>query len=54
MKETNLMGKPMTILVNDSEGIPMEFETYQEAQNVAELFQSNSLTGNKYYPKQVL
>jgi hypothetical protein len=35
-------------LVNDSEGIPMEWETYDEAKKIADLFQSNSLHGYTY------
>jgi len=34
--------------VNDSEGIPMEFETYQEAKVIKDLFQSNT-THNSIY-----
>ena len=53
-KESNLIGKQVTILVNDSEGIPMEFDTMESAQKIASLFESNSLTGNKYYVKQIV
>jgi hypothetical protein len=52
-KEGNLLGKQMTILVNDSEGIAMEFETFDEAQKIASLFESNSTQGNKYYVKEI-
>lgn len=52
-KESNILGKPMTILVNDSEGIPMEFQTYEEAQKIATLFESNSHMGNKYTVKEI-
>jgi hypothetical protein len=47
------MNQKITILVNDSEGIPMEFETHESAENIAKLFESNSLTGNKYTVKQL-
>jgi hypothetical protein len=53
LKETLVMNQKITILVNDSEGIPMEFETNESAENIAKLFESNSLTGNKYTVKQL-
>lgn len=52
-KESNILGKPMTILVNDSEGIPMEFENSSEAQKIATLFETNSHLGNKYTVKEI-
>ena len=47
------MNQKVTILVNDSEGIPMEFETFEQAEKIAKLFESNSLFGNKYTVKQI-
>jgi hypothetical protein len=35
-------------LVNDSEGIPVEWETYEEAKVIADLFQSNTLHNYTY------
>jgi hypothetical protein len=35
-------------LVNDSEGIPMEWETYEQAKAIADLFQSNTVHGYTY------
>jgi hypothetical protein len=52
-KEGSLDGKKITVLVNDSEGIAIEFETFESAQNTAELFENNSLSGNKYFVKEV-
>jgi len=52
-KEGNLDGKKITVLVNDSEGIAIEFETFESAQNTAELFENNSLSGNKYFVKEI-
>jgi len=52
-KETNINGKPMTILVNDSEGIPMEFEDFEVADKTAKTFEMNSHVGSKYTVKQV-
>ena len=53
LKETWVMNQKITFLVNDSEGIPMEFETFEQAGKIAELFESNSLSGNKYSVKQM-
>lgn len=53
LKETFLTNQKLTILVNDSEGIPMEFETYEQADKIAKLFESNSLSGNKYSVKEM-
>jgi hypothetical protein len=52
-KETELNGKPMTILVNDSEGIPMEFTDFEVAEKTARLFEMNSHVGSKYTVKQI-
>jgi hypothetical protein len=38
LKETLVMNQKMTVLVNDSEGIFMEFETYESAEKIAKLF----------------
>jgi hypothetical protein len=35
-------------LVNDSEGIAVEWDTYEEAKAIADLFQTNSLHGYTY------
>jgi hypothetical protein len=53
LKETLIMNQKITILVNDSEGIPIEFETYESAEKIAKIFESNSLSGNKYTVKQL-
>jgi hypothetical protein len=52
-KETTMMNRKLTVLVNDSEGISMEFETFEQAEKIAKLFESNSLLGNKYTVKQI-
>ena len=36
------------VLVNDPEGIPMEFDTYEAAEKIAELFQANTVHGYTY------
>ena len=53
LKETQMINQKVTVLVNDSEGIPMEFETFESAEKIAKLFESNSLLGNKYTVKQI-
>jgi hypothetical protein len=53
LKDTIIMNQKFTVLVNDSEGIAMEFETFESAENIAKLFESNSTSGNKYSVKQM-
>jgi len=45
-------GKSSTILINDSEGIPYEFETFEKAKEVADLFQKNTTHGSIYEVKK--
>ena len=52
-KHTNIQGTPRTIIVNDSEGIPMEFESINAAIKLAELFQANTTSGNIYEVKEI-
>jgi len=53
LKHTNIQGTPRTIIVNDSEGIPMEFDSLDSAQKLAELFQANTTLGNIYEIKEI-
>ena len=53
LKHTQLQGIPRTIIVNDSEGIPMEFESLDAATKLAELFQANTTSGNIYEVKEL-
>lgn len=53
LKHTNIQGTPRTIIVNDSEGIPMEFDSLDSAQKLAELFQANTTSGNIYEVKEL-
>lgn len=48
-----LNGEQTTILINDPEGIPYEFETYEKAQEVADLFQKNTTHGSVYEVKKL-
>ena len=42
-----------TFLVNDDEGVPMEFETKEEADKFAEIFRKNSVNGSVYTVKKM-
>lgn len=42
-----------TFLVNDDEGIPMEFEKKDEADRFAEIFRRNSVNGSEYTVKKL-
>jgi len=53
IKHTQIEGTPRTIIVNDSEGIPMEFESADAALKLAEIFQANTTSGNIYEVKQL-
>ncbi len=53
LKHTEIQGTPRTIIVNDSEGIPMEFESADAALKLAEIFQANTTSGNVYEVKQL-
>jgi hypothetical protein len=53
LKHTHLQGTPRTIIVNDSEGIPMEFESADAAVKLAEIFQANTTSGNIYEVKEI-
>ena len=53
LKYTQIQGTPRTIIVNDSEGIPMEFESADAALKLAEIFQANTTSGNLYEVKQI-
>jgi hypothetical protein len=47
-------GGDRTVVVNDSEGIAIEFETLAEAQKIADLFQNNTTHGSKYEVKKMV
>ena len=51
LKHGEFMGKKTTIIVNDSEGEPIEFQTEERAQEIAELFQNNTTHGSTYEVK---
>jgi hypothetical protein len=53
LKHTQLQGISRTIIVNDSEGIPMEFDSLDYATKLAELFQANTTSGNIYEIKEL-
>jgi len=41
-------GGPHTVLINDSEGLPYEFDIEEQAKEVADLFQKNTTHNSKY------
>ena len=47
-------GGNRTVIVNDSEGIAIEFETLVEAQKIVDLFQNNTTHGSKYEVKKMV
>jgi hypothetical protein len=49
----NLKGELNTVLINDPEGIAYEFETQEDAQKIADLFQKNTTHGSKYEVKKL-
>ena len=51
LKHGEFMGKKTTIIVNDSEGEPIEFQTQEQAQKIADLFQNNTTHGSTYEVK---
>jgi hypothetical protein len=53
LKHTTIQGTPRTILVNDNEGISMEFDSLDYATKLAELFQANTTSGNIYEVKEL-
>lgn len=40
------------VIVNDPEGIPMEWDTYEEAKKIADLFQANTTHNSTYEVKK--
>ena len=53
LKHTIIQDIPRTILVNDSEGISMEFDSLDYVTKLAELFQANTTSGNIYEVKEL-
>lgn len=49
----NSPDKKHVVIVNDSEGIPMEFDTYEGAKKLADLFQANSTHNSTYEVKKI-
>ncbi len=48
LKHTEWLGEKKTIIVNDSEGEPIEYETFEQAEKIRDLFQHNT-THNSFY-----
>jgi hypothetical protein len=53
LKHTEFDGKKKTVIVNDSEGEPIEFDTSEKAQEIATLFQNNTTHNSVYEVKKL-
>jgi hypothetical protein len=53
LKHTDFFGQKKVVIVNDSEGEPIEYETLEQAQKIAELFQNNTTHGSVYEVKEI-
>lgn len=53
LKKTKMDGKIFKVLINDNEGIAYEFDSEEEAQRIADLFQKNSTHGSTYEVKKM-
>jgi len=49
----SINGEPLTVLINDSEGLAYEFETEEKAQEVADLFKKNTTHNSNYIVKKL-
>ena len=52
-KYTEIDNKKKTVIVNNSEGEPIEFDTYERAEEIAKLFQSNTTHNSIYEVKKL-
>ena len=46
-------GKPQNVFLVDSNNELLEFDNLEEAQNMADLFETNSENGWRYYVKKI-
>ena len=53
LKHTDWQGDKKTVIVNDSEGEPIEFETFEQADKIRELFQNNTTHSSVYEIRQI-
>ena len=53
LKHTDWQGDRKTVIVNDSEGEPIEFETLEQAEKIRELFQNNTTHSSVYEIRQI-
>lgn len=53
LKKTNISGQMKTIIVNDSEGEPIEYTTLEQAQKIATLFQSKTTQSSVYEVRKI-
>lgn len=50
----NELGNTHTVLINDPEGLAYEFDSYDKAKNIADLFQKNTTHGSIYEVKKII
>ena len=48
LKKTDYNGQKKVVLVNDSEGEPIEYSSFEAAQRIADLFQNNTTHDSVY------
>jgi len=53
LKHTDWQGDRKTVIVNDSEGEPIEFETLEQEEKIRELFQNNTTHSSVYEIRQI-
>jgi len=53
LKKTEYNGQKKVVLVNDSEGEPIEYNSLDEAQRIAELFQNNTTHDSVYEVREI-
>jgi len=53
LKHTEFFGQKKIVIVNDSEGEPIEYQTLEQAKKIADLFQNNTTHGSTYEVKEI-
>jgi hypothetical protein len=53
LKHIDWNGEKKTVIVNDSEGESIEFETLEQAEKIRELFQNNTTHSSVYEIREI-
>jgi len=53
LKHIDWNGEKKTVIVNDSEGESIEFETLEQAEKIRELFQNNTMHSSVYEIREI-